>query len=194
MKGLKSKLVGPFDLHVKPLFSNDPTGQLTGIYFWVIQVENEWLINYIGMTKDSFKNRNESWVRKWKNGRNSILDINEARKGNLVMIWDTRQNKHKVEGFSQDRFLEEYQSAIQEDMELRKAFLLPFRDDFTSKEIELFECEIGRHLRDGKFGQLHDPVDRYDRWIDSEDEELSITIENHYLIAGLNEKYELTSK
>ena len=89
MDNLTLKFFGPYSFLGEPeinVFSQDDAMH-PGIYIWTVQLNNKFLIHYVGMTNKSIGNRLHEHIQKILSGVYSIHDPNRMLQGELNTIW-----------------------------------------------------------------------------------------------------------
>ena len=84
------EFVGPFswlgEVDAPSLFE-DAIGKKSGIYLWTIEVENGFLVYYVGQTGRTFSQRMKEHFREHLAGFYHLNDPDEFKKGKKVSIW-----------------------------------------------------------------------------------------------------------
>jgi hypothetical protein len=84
------EFVGPFswlgEVNAPSLFG-DAVGKRSGIYLWAIEIENGFLVYYVGQTGRTFSQRMKEHLKEHLAGFYHLNDPDEFRKGEKVSVW-----------------------------------------------------------------------------------------------------------
>ena len=110
--------------------------ELNGLYFFTFKYNNEYLIEYVGITTRTYDIRFFEHVREFLSGGYKIYDLEMLLKGELLLIWNGRFGKKK-DGISQ--FLDNYKemaSNVHSQLQAYKIFIAPMTGDRILERIE----------------------------------------------------------
>lgn len=89
VRPLKIQFTGPYGLlgnHESILF-DDPIGKCSGIYIWTAQMNDAFVIEYIGITTVSFAKRSMEHIINTFGGNYRICDSDKMKKAQEEILW-----------------------------------------------------------------------------------------------------------
>lgn len=149
MEGIKLKIFGPYKLFgsgAQLLFDAD-ISKKNGIYFWTVKYGNGYLIDYIGETGRTFRQRMKEHLIETLGGNYRICDPDMLLQGKEKIIWDglwRRGTRDKI-----IEFIENYESnatVIKKYIGIHDIFLAPLAVDRRRRQ--LIEGNIAKIIKD----------------------------------------------
>jgi hypothetical protein len=137
---IKLKMKGPFNLIGRENIFNIEDGYSSGIYFLTVKVGKRSLIEYVGITTRSFKDRFTEHIRELLSGGYQLYDFEKLKEHKQFVVWPGR--------FSEDKrditeFLNNYHQftrIIEQQLREFKIFLIPANEE--KRTLERIEGKI----------------------------------------------------
>lgn len=144
MKTISLNLLGPFNIFQNQcdLILDQTTIGRPGIYFWTVKVGEEYLINYVGISANSIRERIVQHIKFSLSGDYTIYDPNLLQSGVLDIVYTPNSNYNL--------FLlniEANRNNIIANLKLFKIFYVTL--DESKYLLELIESEIIQSIRIG---------------------------------------------
>jgi len=142
------KLFGPYQLfgnNDNLLFDADTSYQ-GGIYLWTIRYKNGYLIDYIGKTGNTFRQRMKEHLIQTLGGNYRICNPDMLLQGKEEIIWDglwRKGTRDKIGEFIKN--YENYASTIKRYIEIHDIFLAPLTIDRRKRQ--LIEGNIAKIIK-----------------------------------------------
>lgn len=140
------KVNGPFRLEGENNLFKSSLAELNGIYLWAIKVDGHFLINYIGETGLSFKQRMKEHLIQIMGGNYRIPDPKDLRHGKETILWNGLWRKGERDNIAE--FILKYEflaPVIKEYIQMIEVFLIPMKVE--TRKRRLIEGNMASHLR-----------------------------------------------
>jgi len=133
-----------------------------GIYLWTVRLDNGYLINYVGETGDSFKERLRQHHREMFAARYYVYSAAEFARGEKVVLWPGRYavtDRKSDEECLASR--ERLSHSVREMLLVLRFFLAPLSCDRRTRQRIEAALANGLHAVPGKVGAFQDEGVRY---------------------------------
>lgn len=144
MKNIKIKLLGPykiFDENQNFILNQNLIDQ-AGIYFWTVKINEEHLINYVGVSSKSIKDRLLQHIKCFLSGDYDIYETSDLEKGILNKIYVPNEDYSNY-----IKNIERNLKSVLENLRVFNFFYAPLQEN--KYLLELIESEIIKIVRDG---------------------------------------------